>query len=56
MAFYQTVFGGKPAMNTFKDFGVSQDPVEANKIMYLMLEAENGIVFMAVNIVTIVGL
>ncbi|HRW49282.1 MAG TPA: VOC family protein, partial [Caldilinea sp.] len=47
MAFYQTVFGGKLAMNTFKDFGVSQDPAEENKIMHSMLEAENGIVFMA---------
>jgi PhnB protein len=34
-------------MNTFKEFGVSQDPSEENKIMHSMLEAENGITFMA---------
>jgi len=47
MEFYHTIFGGKLAMNTFKDFGVSQEPAEENKIMHAMLEAENGIVFMA---------
>ena len=47
MEFYQTVFGGKLVMNTFKEFGVSQDPSEENKIMHAMLESENGITFMA---------
>lgn len=47
MAFYQTVFGGKLAMNTFKEFQASDDPAEDNKIMHAMLEAENGITFMA---------
>ncbi len=46
MEFYKTVFGGKLTMSTFKDFGMSQDPAEANKIMHSMLEAENGITFM----------
>jgi PhnB protein len=47
MDFYQTVFGGKLTMNTFKEFHASQDPSEDNKIMHAMLEAENGITFMA---------
>jgi PhnB protein len=47
MEFYKTVFGGKLVMNTFKEFHASQDPSEDNKIMHSMLEAANGIMFMA---------
>jgi PhnB protein len=47
MEFYKTVFGGKLVMNTFKEFHASQDPSEDNKIMHSMLEAANGITFMA---------
>lgn len=47
MEFYKTVFGGKLDMNTFKDFQASEDPSEDDKIMHSMLEAENGITFMA---------
>jgi PhnB protein len=47
MEFYQTVFGGKLTMSTFKEFHASQDPSEDNKIMHSMLEADNGITFMA---------
>ena len=47
MEFYQTVFGGKLDMQTFKDFHASQDPAEDNKIMHSELTADNGIVFMA---------
>jgi PhnB protein len=47
MEFYQTVFGGKLTMNTFKEFPASQDPSEDNKIMHSVLEVENGITFMA---------
>jgi len=43
MEFYQTVFGGKLTMSTFKEFHASQDPSEDNKIMHSMLEAENGV-------------
>lgn len=46
MEFYQSVFGGKLEMSTFKDFGAAQDPADADKIMHSMLEAENGISFM----------
>lgn len=47
MEFYKTVFGGKLTMTTFKEFNASQDPAEDNKIMHAMLEAGNGITFMA---------
>lgn len=47
MEFYQSVFGGSLQMNTFKEFGASPDPSEDDKIMHSMLEAENGIAFMA---------
>src|SRR5436305_13793571 len=47
MEFYQTVIGGKLAMNTFKDYHASQDPSEDNKVMHSVLEADNAITFMA---------
>ncbi len=47
MEFYKTVFGGTLTMNTFKEFHASEDPAEGDKIMHAMLEAENGITFMA---------
>ena len=47
MEFYQSVFGGKLTINTFKEFHASEDPSEDDKIMHAMLEAENGITFMA---------
>jgi PhnB protein len=47
MEFYQSVFGGKLEMNTFKEYNASQDPSEDDKIMHSMLEADNGITFMA---------
>ena len=47
MEFYQTVFGGKLEMQTFKEFHASQDPSEDHKIMHSVLTADNGIDFMA---------
>src|SRR5438309_11371409 len=47
MEFYRTVFGGKLELSTFKDYHASQDPSEDNKIMHSVLEADNGITFMA---------
>lgn len=47
MEFYKSVFGGKLEMNTFKEFAASQDPSEDDKIMHSMIEAENGLTFMA---------
>lgn len=47
MEFYKTVFGGKLDINTFEEFHASDDPSEGNKVMHAMLEADNGITFMA---------
>lgn len=47
MEFYKSVFGGKLEMHTFKEYHASPDPAEDNKIMHSMLEADNGITFMA---------
>ena len=47
MEFYRTVFGGKLLSNTFKELNASQDPSEDNLIMHSVLEADNGITFMA---------
>lgn len=47
MEFYKSVFGGRLTMSTFKEYQASQDPSEDDKIMHSMLEAENGIAFMA---------
>lgn len=47
MEFYKTVFGGELVLNTFKEQQASEDPAEDNKIMHAMLEAENGMTFMA---------
>jgi PhnB protein len=50
MEFYKSVFGGRLDFSTYKDYGASQDPSEDNKIMHSMLEADNGISFMAADI------
>jgi PhnB protein len=47
MEFYKTVFGGKLAMQTFKEANASQDPDDDNKIMHAQLEVDNGITLMA---------
>jgi PhnB protein len=47
MEFYKSVFGGNLVMQTFKEFHASQDASEDDKIMHSMLEAENGVSFMA---------
>lgn len=47
MEFYKTVFGGKLTMSTFKEFHASHSPSEDNQIMHAVLEADNGITFMA---------
>jgi len=47
MQFYQSVFGGKLDVGTFKDLGGSQSPDEDNLVMHASLEADNGISFFA---------
>src|SRR5712691_3864153 len=47
MAFYEGVFGGKVTLSTFKEFQAPVDPSEEQLVMHSMLEAPNGITFMA---------
>jgi len=47
MEFYKSVFGGELATTTFEAGGMNQYPDEGYKIMHAMLEADNGITFMA---------
>lgn len=48
MGFYKEVFGGKLEMSTFADAHMNDvDENEKNNVMHSMLEAENGITFMA---------
>jgi len=47
MTFYQSVFGDTLQVDTFKDYGASQDPREDDLVMHSRLEADNGIVLMA---------
>ena len=47
MEFYKSVFGGKLTISTFKEFQVSEDSSEGDKIMHSELETENGLIFMA---------
>lgn len=47
MEFYRTVFGGQLDFTTFKEYEASQHPSEDDKIMHSILQAENGIMFMA---------
>ena len=44
--FYQSVFGGKLEIHTYKEYHASQDPSEDDKVMHAVLTADNGIVFM----------
>jgi PhnB protein len=47
MEFYKTVFGGKLELHTFAEYQASDDPADQDKIMHAMLEAGNGLTFMA---------
>jgi PhnB protein len=47
MEFYRGVFGGKLDLSTYGEAQMSQDPSEGNKIMHSVLEAGNGMTFMA---------
>ena len=46
MEFYQTVFGGKVDVSTFKDYHASKDPSEDDLVMHSVLDAD-GISFFA---------
>jgi PhnB protein len=50
MEFYHSVFGGQLNFSTYKDYGASQDPNDDNRIMHSQLEADNGIMLMAADV------
>ncbi|WP_243062850.1 VOC family protein [Humibacter sp. RRB41] len=47
MEFYQTVFSGDLTVSTFRDFHMSEDESELDKVMHSQLDAPNGLVLMA---------
>jgi PhnB protein len=47
MEFYHKVFGGELTMSRYADFGMNEDPSEADKIMHAQLVAAGGLVLMA---------
>lgn len=47
LEFYRDVFGGELTVSTFRQFGVSDDPAEQDKIMHGMLVTPGGLVLMA---------
>ena len=47
LEFYKTIFGGKLEIHTFEEYHASEDPAELSKVMHGMLEADNGVTFMA---------
>jgi len=47
MNFYNSIFGGKLSLNTFKEFNGSEYPSEDDLIMHSALETQNGMTLMA---------
>jgi PhnB protein len=47
MQHYQKVFGGELTRSTFADYGMAQDPAEADRTMHSQLVTERGWVLMA---------
>ena len=47
MEFYQSVFGGELAVNTFGEFGAASGGPEADKVMHAQLETPQGFTLMA---------
>jgi PhnB protein len=47
MEFYHSVFGGELTMSRYADFGMNDDPSEADKIMHAQLVSPGGLIFMA---------
>jgi PhnB protein len=52
MEFYKSVFGGKLELHTFKESGMTVPAGEEAHVMHGMLEADNGITFMAADVPT----
>ena len=50
MDFYQSVFGGTLQQSTFAEFGMSQDPEDADLIMHSQLTTDAGFTLMAADV------
>lgn len=50
MEFYQSVFGGKLEITTYKQFGASSDPSEDDKVMHAVLQTDGGMTIMAADV------
>ena len=50
MEFYASVFGGTPEIASYKDYEVSEDPSEDDKVMHAVLRAANGMTIMAADV------
>lgn len=50
MDFYQSVFGGEVARNTFAEFQASDDPADRDKIMHSQLTTPSGFTLMAADL------
>ncbi|WP_037138861.1 VOC family protein [Rhodococcoides fascians] len=46
LQFYHSVFGGELTLNTFADFGASDDPAEKDQIMHGQLVSPSGLTLM----------
>lgn len=44
LEFYQTIFGGELSLERYGDYGISEDPAEADKIIYGVLHSPDGFV------------
>lgn len=50
LEFYQSVFGGELQTSTFAEFGMSQDPGDADLIMHGQLTTDAGFTIMAADV------
>jgi PhnB protein len=50
MDFYRSVFGGTLQQSTFAEFGMSQDPSDADRIMHSQLTTDAGFTLMAADV------
>jgi PhnB protein len=50
MEFYASVLGGTPEIATYKEYNVSEDPSEDDKVMHAVLSTDNGMTIMAADV------
>lgn len=50
MTFYSEVLGGKLDLNTFAEFGMNDDPADAEKIMHGQVTSPSGLILMGADV------